>query len=305
MAQTWEDILLQGSFDGVEFDFVSARDEHSNALDLQSFPGRPGQRVEPRANNGTRIEVLAIFIEDDYPEKMNDLITALKNGGMPKDFVHPVFGKIKAAPERFVVSHDVEDGRDSGTVHISFQEHTEGSAGPTKTSNTTPAKANKVRSLGDQVLQALSTFQEAVDFITTNDYVVQVQGAVNAATSIADSLEASFEDLSSRAISATTNVGLSQIDDALETLADYETTEQYDLAAALSAMAAALSELAADLVEQKPPLQTFKVVADTNLLQWVFDHYGDPSRVDEVLALNSFPDPLLIPAGFDVVAYAE
>jgi prophage DNA circulation protein len=304
MGQNWEDTLLEGSFDDVTFDFVSAREEHANDLDIQKFPGRPGQRVVGRANSGTRFEIMAVFIEDDYPEVMNDLIAKLKNGGVPKKFIHPIFGSFQASAERFAVHHDAED-RDSGTIQISFQEHTDGAAGPTKTTNSTPAKANKVRSLGTQVLQALGTFQENVDFITTNDYVVEVEGAVAAAQSTADSLEATGDQLSSTAISSMANSVISKTDDAIETLADYETTEQYDLSAALLAMAAALTELAELLIENRPPLQTFKVVADTNLLQWVFDRYGDPSRVAEVLGLNSFPDPMLIPAGFDVVAYAE
>ncbi len=304
MAQLWDDILLQGSFDGVEFDFVSVKDEHSNDIDQQKFPGRPGTFIAPRARNGSRFDIFAVFIEDDYPEQMNALVEALDNGGVPKKFIHPIYGEFMAAPERFTVSHDVEDGRDSGTIQLSLLEHTD-KQGPTKNTTTTPARVNQVRSLADEVFATLSSFQAAVDNFQNNDYVLQVEGAINAANSMADSLEATGDQLSSVAISSSANGAVAKIDQAIETLADYETTEQYELSAALLAMASALSAMALELIEQKPPLQTYSVVADTNLLQWVFDRYGDPSRVEEVLALNSFPDPLLIPAGFKVVAYGE
>jgi prophage DNA circulation protein len=307
MGQTWEDSLLEGSFDGVVFDFVSVKDDHSNDIDEQRFPGRAGSFLSPRARNARRWDIMAVFIEDDYPDNtatdrgMSKLEAALDNGGAPKKFVHPVEGSFMAAPGHFTVMHDAED-RDSGTIQIQLIEHTDGAAGPTKTAKTTPAQANRVASLGFKVLEALSAFQEAVDFVTTNDYVVQVQGAVAAATSVASSLEASFDELSTQAIAAMTSGAISAVDEALETLADFETTEQYDLSATLSAMAGALTELANDLIEQRPTLQEFPVTADTSLLSWAHDFGYDPN---EILSLNSFPDPLLIPAGFKVVAYAQ
>lgn len=301
MSATWDEKLQEGSFGGVRFDFVSAKDEHANDLDEQNFPGRPGTRVVARGRRGKVIDVLAVFIEDDYPEQMESLIEQLDDGGVVKKLVHPVFGELNAACKRFVVTHDVEDARDSATVQITFVEDNDAEQSPTAVKGTTPARANEVRSLADEVLTALTTFQNSLD-VQNSEIGLAVTGAANAASSIADSLEADFDTLSTLEIQATTNGGLAKCDAALVLLDDYETTEQYDLAAVVLEMSHALRDLAQDLIDQRPPLSIYTVVADTNLLALAHDLGAD---AEELLTLNSFPDPSLIPAGFKVKAYAE
>jgi prophage DNA circulation protein len=298
MAQLWDDLLQEGSFGGVRFDFVSARDDGSNTLDKQSFPGRTGQRVEGRSNNGDTISVLAVFVEDDYPETMDDLLAKLRDP-TPQRLVHPVRGELKASADTWSVQHEAED-RDSATVSITFAVHTDGD-GLTAAKDTSPARANAVRSLATQVLEALSAFQASLE-VQNSEIGLAVMGAMSAATDIADSLEAQGDQLSAIAVQAESNVGLAKADEAIALLADYSTTEQFDLSAALLQMAHALEALAQDLINQRPPLSTFAVQADTNLLQLAHDTGQDP---EELLALNSFPDPSLIPAGSKFVAYVD
>jgi prophage DNA circulation protein len=247
--------------------------------------------------------VLAIFIEDDYPDTLDKLIEKLENGGAPKDFVHPVFGTFKAACERFQVNHDIEEAADSATMQIDFVEHTADSSGPKAVRNTTPARANAVRSAATEVLSALSAFQQATE-IQNNSYVLEVEGAVNAAQGIADTLEADGDQMSALDVQAQTNATLATVELAVATGSDYDSTEAYDLGAAVLAMAAAISDLANELIEAKPPLQEFTIGADTNLLSLVHALYGSSERADEVLQLNNIPDPSLVPAGFRLQAYA-
>ena len=300
MGQLWDDMLYEGSFGGVKFDFVNAKDDHTNDLDEQKLPNKPGTHVLPRGRVGTTFDIMAIFIEDDYPEKMYELVAKLDDGGVVKKFVHPVFGEFNAACKRFTVQHDSDDAADSGSITATFIEDNNAEAGPVAVKNTTPARANAVRSFGDQVLVALSTFQATLD-VENSEIGLAVTGAVNAAESIADSLEADFDELSVLEVQATTNGGLAACDEAVALLADYESTEQYDLAELLNAMSGALRDLAQEIIDQKPPLSIFEVPADTNLLALAHYLEADP---EELLTLNSFPDPSLIPAGFKVNAYA-
>jgi prophage DNA circulation protein len=300
MGQEWSEMLQEGSYGGVKFDFVSVRDEFSNDTDQQKFPGAKGTKIIARGRNSTRHELLAVIIEDDYPEKMFDLVNQLDDGGKVKSFVHPIFGETQAACERFTVNHDAEDARDSCTISITLVEDLIEDLDLVSRTNTTPARANAVRSLGDQVLEALSTFQAALE-IQNSEIGLAVTGAVNAASGMADELEATFEDLSTLAIQTKSNGALTECDEAIELVADYETQEQYDLGAALRDMASALRELAQALIESRPPLSIHAVVADTNLLQLAHDLGDDP---EELLALNSFEDPSLIPAGFKIMRYA-
>lgn len=298
----WADILQEGKFDGVRFDFVSTRDEGSNELDVQRLPGKPGQKVAARARNGRRWEILGIFIEDDYPDTMDQLIAKLDNGGEPKEFVHPVFGVFKASCESWHVLHDVDDAADSATVQITLVEHTEDTASPSAIRSTTPARANAVRSAAADVLSALSAFVAATE-VQNNTYVLEVTAAVNAANGVADELEASGDEMSALEVQSSTNSTLSTVAIAVDAGADYDSTEAYDLGAAVQAMAAAISDMANELIEAKPPLQTFTVAADTNLLTFVHGLYGNSERVDEVLQLNSVADPSLLAAGTKVMAY--
>jgi prophage DNA circulation protein len=293
----WEDFIQVGSFDGVVFDFVSTSDAGGNMLDRQLFPGRKGQKIEPRGENGDDIDVMAVFVEDDYPDTMNRLLEKLRGGKVLK-FVHPIRGELQAACESWSMVHDVEDAIDSAVMRIKFAVHTD-QEGLTAAQNTTPARANAVRSLADQVLSALGDFQASLD-IQNSAIGLAVTGAINAATAIADRFEATGDELSVIAIQSTTNSGLSKADDAVALLADYSTTEQYDLSAAVLAMAHALDAMAQDLIDQRPPLSTFTVRADTNLLQLAHDTGQD---AEELLSLNSFADPSLILAGSKYVAY--
>ena len=118
---TWDQILLEGSFDGVKFDFVSIREDHTTDYDTQRLPGVDGAAHERRGRNPIRWEIMAIFIEDDYPDTMNKLAAALRGGRVCK-FVHPVFGEYNAACERFGITHDAEDAADSAMMQITLVE---------------------------------------------------------------------------------------------------------------------------------------------------------------------------------------
>jgi prophage DNA circulation protein len=293
MGQLWSDFLQEGSFDGVSFDFVRAVVEGGNDIDQQVFPNRDGQRNEPRGRKARRERILALFIDDDYPDTMNALLAKLENGGAAKEFVDPIFGSMQMSCESFTVVHDADDAVDSAAVELSLVEDTGTNQGLQAVVSTTPARASALRLAITAVLEAVSSFQATADAVTS--YVSQVQGAMAAAASIADSLEATGDQLSAPEIQAQANAALATMDIAI---ADYSSPEAYDLGAALLAMSAAAAVMAQELIEAKPPLQTHPVLADTNLLSFVHDLYGDTSRVEEVLALNSIPDPSFIPAGF-------
>ena len=309
MAATWEDILQVGSFDGVTFDFVNLQDEGGNTLDEQEFPNRAGRRVQGRGTNGRVWNIRTVFVEDDYPDTMNALIAKLENGGEPKKFVHPVDGSFQASCRTWRRVHDADDAVDSAVMDIVFVEHTETLLGPRAVTSSTPARANATRSSVLEVFAALSAFQAATE-IQNDPHVLEVTGLVNAATSsvtsVVDSLESTADQLGVPDIQGQTNASLTTVDAAVASNADYDSPESFDLGAALLAMAAALSAMAADLIEARPPLQNFPVLADTDILRFTHDLYGDSSRADEVLALNSIPDPMFIPAGFPggIAAYA-
>lgn len=300
MAGLWSDILQEGSYDGVRFDFVSAKDEIANDIDKQELPNKDGARLIGRGRKARRFDVMAIFIEGDYPEQLDKLIAAVDNGGKVKKFVHPIFGEFNAACERGSISHDADDAGDSATMSLTFIEDND-SERPTAVRNTTPALANNVRSVGDSVLVALSTFQATLE-VENTEIGLAVTGAVNTASSVADSLEATGDTLPVLDIQATANGALAACDEALVLLADFDSIEGYELSSGVQEMASGVRDLAQELIDQRPPLSVYSVPAATNLLALAHALGAD---AEELLTLNSFPDPSAIPAGFEVRAYAE
>lgn len=315
----WADFIQEGSFRGIRFDFVSTAEEHKNTLDVQQYRGRNGANVRPQQRDPLRITVMAVFIEDDYPAQMWALSDALDDP-TPGELVHPIHGTIKAACENHRVQHDAEEA-DSGTIQITFVEHTETTAFVFQDRPSVAGKASEVRSNAADVVtnanvyaeDTLNTLLETVSYavaIASTAYVTAYNtaqacvAAANAVSSVADTLEADGDTLSALAIQATTNQALTAVDTQVKALADYTTTAAYDLSRSLLASAATLGELAELFINAKPPLTTFTVEADISLLAWVHSKYGDSSRVNEVLALNTIPDPLLIPAGTSLRAYA-
>jgi len=307
---TWEDFIVAAQFDGLTIDVVSTRDEGANDIDSQKFPNKNGTKRVYRGANGWQRDIVAVFMESDYPDTMDQLIKKLEEQKI-HEFIHPIFGKKKVACDRFVVAHDAEDAADFGTVQMTLLEHTDGE-GVTVQRDPIPARANQVRTLGTEILEALSELQATLE-IQNSEIGLAVIGAVNAANSVAESLEATGDDLSSIAVQATTSGAVAKVDEAITLVADYSSSEEYELSRLLCDLAGALSAMAGSLIEKRPPLQKFSVVAETNLRAWVFDKYCKlglsveelEDRVNEVLSLNSFPDPMTIPAGFSVIAYDE
>ncbi len=319
MASKWDDFIQEGKYKGVRFDFVSAREQYSNALDVQTFPNRNGATIVPKARNPVRLEVMAVFIEDDYPDQMYELQRKL-NKAEPGELVHPIYGPIQASAESYTVTHDAEDA-DSGTIQIQFIEHT---TDPKFTWNALPsraAKANETRGDAEQVNIDVGNYVQNILDQQTELYsnavalssVIYFQAvaigdqcmeAAALASAAADLLEEDGEQLSFLELQAAANGVLAAANAAVAVLADYETQESYDLSRSLLLMAAATGELATLIANSKPPLTIVYVQADIPLLSWVHAFYGDSERTGEVLSLNSIEDPLLLKAGTQLRVYA-
>lgn len=318
----WSTFIQTGSYDGIAFDFVSTQDEHARIYDRQTMPNRDGAFIEDRARDGLVFDILAIFVEDDYPDVMNKLIANIDAGGI-KTFVHPIFGSFKALVTRAIVSHNADDAIDSATVQLHVEEHTEKAAGLKSTKTSIAAKASAVR---DGVLAALNTitlFGAAIDLlanapgtVSSADQAVVDQAvsdgtvACTLASAAADAFEQSADEMSADEVQAQASGVLTKcaaVADSLSsfTVGDTPVPEQYDYVQALVALAAQIEDLATTAAAGRPALTRYTVEADTSLIMWVYAKYGDSSRVDEVLALNPWiADPLLLLAGSEVTAYA-
>ncbi len=315
----WDDIIQEGSYKGVRFDFITTRESHQNVLDSQVFPNRPGAQVIPKARGQLKETIQAVFIEDDYPDQANKLIEKLDDP-TPGELVHPIYGSIQMSAESFEVQHDAEDA-DSCVISINFVEHTKNAKLVFQAGNTVAAKANETRGDAEQVNldvgnyvqnildQQTELYSNAVALSSVIYFQAvaigdQCMAAAAMASAAADVLEEDGEQLSFLELQAAANGVLAATNAAVAVLADYETQESYDLSRSLLLMAAATGELATLIANSKPPLTIVYVQADISLLAWVHSFYGDSSRTGEVLSLNSIEDPLLLTAGTPLRVYA-
>jgi prophage DNA circulation protein len=308
MPAGWDTLLQQGSWKGIAFEFVSVADKHSRDLDRQRFPLRPGANIEDRTRNELEITVRAVFEGDDYPETMNKLIAAIDEGGVG-ELVHPVFGTIQAACTPAEVRHDAEDGCDFATVEMTFVEHTESAFVFQDTS--LASSANMVRTAEAAVDTAIAQLldPDALAAMPDEDAAraacTLAAEANVAAETVATDIETNVDDLSASDITAAVNGVLLAIDTAQTQIANYTTPEAYGLGRALIGLSSAVSEMATLAIEMKPPLiQAPPTTEPMSLLEWVHRRYGDSSRAEEVLRLNSIADTFSIPAQARLWCYA-
>lgn len=319
----WSDFIQTGSYGGVAFDFVETQDERSRVVDRQEMPNRDGRFLEDRAREGRVTDAVAIFVEDDYPGVMNDLIAKIDAGGV-QEFVHPIWGKTKALITRSLTTHNADDSIDSATMQLHIEEHTEGAQGVVATRNSIAAKAGALRDGVLAVVNAITIFAAAVDALeaagTTlsgaqqaivDQAIADGNAAAELAGGAADTFDQNGDEMSADEVQAQANGVLTKCDAVVSAISAFTTAsqplpEQYDFSQAIIALAAQTNDLADAVAINLPTLTVYTVEADTTLLAWVHAKYGDSSRAGQVLALNPWiSDPLLLPAGAEVTAYAS
>jgi prophage DNA circulation protein len=307
---TWADIIQYASFRNRSFEFLSSRDDFGNEHDAQELYARNGARHQFRNAAPRRISCTVPIIEEDYPDKMFDLLEALPGG--PAELIHPIFGAMQAVALTWTVTHDPEDGVDCATIQIEFQEDI-GDKTVTRTQSTVAARTGLVRYQAELARDAAANYRGWVEALEMAGLIASIVAsgpdavdlAINDAIACAELLEEMREDYSVLEIQTRINATLGKIQSVIDRAADFESVEQYELSVNLTGIANALERLGDELANQKPPLVTFKVENDTPLVQWVFDTYGDPERIDEVMALNTISDPLRIAAGAELKGYAR
>ncbi len=306
MASETVERLQTGKWKGLEFDFISLDDDHSFELDILRFPNRHGAAVRQRASNELRIDVAALFFEDAWPTKLDDFLRVTYEGAIG-ELVHPVFGRLTAAVERMRIRHDAEDAIDAAAVQISFVEHRDEAVGPFEQQTTAAAHGAAARSWADKIVAFAGTFKTVLATLEDPSLALQEvpTDALDAALAIrscADALDQS--SITVLDVQTQVNGASAKCDAIVQVIANYETPEARDLGYALIGGADALAAMGTSIIEAKPPLQILEVVADTNILALAHGLYGDSSRADELMTLNTFDDPMAIPRGFRLRHYA-
>ena len=304
---SWDDVLRDASYGGVRLDVRSVRDRLGRTLDKRAYPNRNGTEIDDRARDGAvttwRVEIL----EDDYPDTLHALIRMWREGGI-RAAQHPLLGTFQAAIESLDVVHDADEGA-GATVDLTLAEHTDNALGPFESSSIASI-ASQVRSAADDVDVARAALVEPAALAQTPNAETAAAAAslagdaTTTAVATIDELEA-LDEPTSIDVTNRMNVALAAIASSQGALGDLTTIEVHALHRSLTALAARLGDFAAAMVERLPPLTEETVDDAVSLLVWVHRRYGNSARVDELLALNTIPNPLRLDVGQRLRCYAR
>jgi prophage DNA circulation protein len=161
MAQTWADFLQPCSFGGVAFEIISIDDNATFEVDEQTFPHRSRAHQEGRGENAEEFSVEAVFIDDDYPDVMNELLDKIREN-KPQELVHPVRGQMQAMCIAARTHHSAEDGVDAARMQLTMRRHDPAVADVFRVTNTLPARANAVRAAADDVKISADALKESL-----------------------------------------------------------------------------------------------------------------------------------------------
>lgn len=116
---SWTQKLQIASFKGFAFDILSVNDKGGRAVATHEYPYRNGTDGEDLGLHGDHISVHAIFYGNDYEDRLNTFVMALRSPGAGV-LVHPVFGDVKTALALdWDISHE-DDSPDTAKVTVSF-----------------------------------------------------------------------------------------------------------------------------------------------------------------------------------------
>ncbi|EAU55828.1 DNA circularization protein [Mariprofundus ferrooxydans] len=152
----WADQLLDASFKGITFEFISTDDGCDSAIVEHAYPYVNGADLEETGDGAWHTAGQAVFYGPDYEQRLQSFLKAVRSGGAG-EFVHPIFGLVPQAVARLrtgSIRHDA-DNPDRATVAIEFIESTP--ASPFFTRSTASQTAEASASHGDSALSAVST----------------------------------------------------------------------------------------------------------------------------------------------------
>lgn len=294
----WADFIHQASYDGVEFDCLTARDSISRALVRRSFPRRNGEQHQDMGRNRreTRCQILFFerkpiegedhgFSSQNHLDRLRAFVAVLDESGV-HDFVHPITGTYRARVEEVEIDFDAEE-EDQAFVSCLFVEDTLDA----------PTFDPGAGSIFDAGLAAVRAQAAALDDELLDAGLDSDIGAD--AVSLADSWEGD-PTLSLREVNLQLASMSSAIDEAMDTFELVTNPLNHRVWRAMQTLLWKLRLSADSFRQTQPQLMTITTVRDLPLRRIVVEHYGARDcerRRDELMRLNDIDDPSLIPAG--------
>lgn len=294
--------LPQAEFDGVVFPVISVRLAHGSAMAMHKFPHRPGQIIEPTGRDpiaGQMVAPMFSSLDDGngrtahWPSGIQ-LLREKAQQQKPGRCVIPPFGTLERAYIKIDESYDAAH-RDGAYVTISFVEDTTDLVAK----GTAPSAASKIPSLAfdlDTHLAALAlALSQRLEDGLGNGFP-DFATACGALLAMKDQAEASINnriEMASRMVGALDDV----LRAAKDTLSDPVAWETRDLVLNLKD---AVTTLADDSGVVAAKLKTFTAAAAMSAADVAS---ATANSVQEIIDLNSLPDPGDIAAGEVLVVY--
>lgn len=301
MADLWESQLYECSWGGIRLDVQSTEDTNGRVLAVFQIPHRDGSPVRDMGAEPRVTRVKALFfrtsITDDPRERFRQF-KALVDRGEPATFVHPLSGSFRAYVGEFSWSAASEP-RDTITADVAFHEDSDVpavfEAGPGAT-----AKVGAAEVEADAAVATAAMAEYNDGLVDPDEGEVLDTSIVDESTALARTWEESGEELAARDVDLALGSTSARLQAEIDGLEVDGSLELFPVLSALTTLHATLRRAAASVVQDSPRTFEITVTAPTPLYVIAQRVYGGAeahARMDQLLRLNSIPNPARIEPG--------
>lgn len=275
---SWEEELFDASFDGIAIHLLDIDDDLSRTTIRHEYPNTDGAHVVDTGAAPRTCDCSVVFMDDEQGtsiEHAKRLLAAFD--GEAKLFVHPIHGSWMAKPEGVHLRANASE-RDYMTMQVTFVED-----GVDVTREDLAASPSARASVDDAAAELTRRAPT-----TTGEDAIAAADSWESPTVSAQQINRDLSHLANQ---------IQQETDRLELAADvanYPTIRAYQL------LHNNLRNLAAAVIASRPKLTSYTVPVSGPVLAVAQQLYGGRAaieRADELLELNSLPDPAWIPEG--------
>jgi prophage DNA circulation protein len=285
------------SFKGIELHryLVSFTDSRGPRVIVHEFPKRDGARQEVMGRRPHRTDWQLTFTGPHWIATLRQLVASI-DADPSGLLVHPIYGQMQVVCQGFDRALvNLPEATDTISVPLVFVEDDQALDDTTVSQGIGAQQQNVTSAVAD--FQAAAAPYAAAD--TKAATAALASAAIEYATAAAASAQGAI-DASLDAKLAAVALGTQAAIDAISVdPLGLGAAAIYDALAAAEVVYAACQDLADAVMAARPPVIEFIVPGTTSIAVLAADRYGRDaiSRIDQILSLNSLPEPTSIPAG--------
>ncbi len=288
---SWSDQLELLKWGNIEINTQSCTDDYSRKVVAYDYPYKDGAELEDLGRQPRPSSFTAVFFGKNYLAELVDFLQEVDKG-LTRTLQHPLFGQWEAKCVRAAVKHK-HDARDFAEVDLEFLEDGVNTTIP-DIASVGSAESELTEDIADLSLTYDELGEDMPTVPTLLDDAEQFIADVN--DQITD-LTARFDRLKKSASEAVAELQRTVTDSA-----GWQALKQ------IRRIVNSAAKLKERIERLAPKISSLELAAHTPLVAIATAYYGDPSRADDLLRINSgsgIRNPFLVKPGTPLRVYTE